>query len=88
MNQFSPTVSSAVNQLQGTFAAMGQSTAQAHASTIRYLMGQIQLHAVVQAIDDIFYVTSILAIVGAVLSLLLSGTRAKKGGKKETVIME
>ncbi|MCZ8516652.1 DHA2 family efflux MFS transporter permease subunit [Paenibacillus filicis] len=89
MNIFSPTVANGVNNLQTAFAASGQSTDQAYLLTLLYLNGQLQTRAVVQAMDDIFIVTSILAAVGAAISLLLR--RSKQGANKEknaSVIIE
>lgn len=89
MNTFSPSVANAVNALETTFSASGQPPVQAHLATLLYLNGQLQTQAVVQAMDDIFIVTSILAGVGAAISLLLS--RGKQSAKKEkhaSVMME
>jgi EmrB/QacA subfamily drug resistance transporter len=87
MNIFSPNVTDSVNHLQTAFAASGQSPDQAYLLTLLYLDGQLQTRAVVQAMDDIFIVTSILAAVGAVISLLLRRSKQRADKEKHTSVM-
>lgn len=78
MNMFSPTVANGMTQLQSSFQQAGQTAAQAKTSAVMTMYGQIQIHSIVQAMDDIFFIISIVALGGAVLSLFLRGTRHKR----------
>lgn len=72
-------VANFMQQIQGYGHLMGISGAKAKALAIEYLQGQVQLHSVVQAIDDVFYILTFVAVGAALLTFLL---RSKKKAVK------
>lgn len=87
LNIMSPNVTQTVNQLQAAFSAAGQPALQAKASSMAYLIGKIQVGATVQAMDDIFWVTSWLTVIGIVLAFFLKNTKPT-GGKEAPMMSE
>jgi DHA2 family multidrug resistance protein len=77
---FSTQANETLQQLQKIFVSMGQPLFQAKASALGFLTGQIQAHAMVQAMDDVFWVTMWMTIVIIVLAFFL-----KKGGNRNGV---
>jgi EmrB/QacA subfamily drug resistance transporter len=88
MNMFSGSVSHHVAGVQNTFVGMGQSAAQAHSSALSYIGGQIQLQSTVQAMDDVFYLTALLALISFALSFLLPKKQAGYAGAKGHAMAE
>jgi DHA2 family multidrug resistance protein len=74
---FSPQANLALKQLQNIFVSMGQSLDQAKTSALGILFAQIQVRSIVQAMDDVFWVTMWITIATIALAFLL-----KKGGRK------
>jgi DHA2 family multidrug resistance protein len=74
---FSPQANLALKQLQNIFVSMGQSLDQAKTSALGILFAQIQVRSMVQAMDDVFWVTMWITIATIALAFLL-----KKGGRK------
>lgn len=72
---FSPQANATLQQLQNMFVSMGQPLPKAKASALSLVAGQIQAHAMVQAMDDVFWVTMWITIAIIVLAFFL-----KKGG--------
>lgn len=87
LNMFSTNVANHFNQLQGQYLGMGQSAAQAKASALAFINGQVQIQATVNGLEDVFVVTAVLSVIAAILSLFLKNTKAK-GGPKAHVMGE
>ncbi|MCH5584405.1 DHA2 family efflux MFS transporter permease subunit [Shimazuella sp. AN120528] len=79
-NVFSGISQGIVSQIQHVYMGLGQSISQAKASALVYISGQIQVHSMVQAMDDVFYVSMWLALFALVISIFI--------GKKEEVKKE
>ncbi|MCZ8511979.1 DHA2 family efflux MFS transporter permease subunit [Paenibacillus filicis] len=75
MSMFNTTVVENMNRIQAQFAGMGQSTAQAKASALAFLSGQVQIHATIIALDDVFYVTAGVSLLAAVVSLFIKSNK-------------
>lgn len=60
-----------IQKVQGYGHLLGMSGTQAKALALSFLQGQLQLHSVVQAIDDVFYILTFVAIGAALLTFLL-----------------
>jgi EmrB/QacA subfamily drug resistance transporter len=80
LNMFSTNVMTNVQQITSHFTSLGQTAAQAQASTMTHIGTQVQMHAVILALDDVFYMTAVVSILAAVVSLLI---KAKKRGSGE-----
>jgi EmrB/QacA subfamily drug resistance transporter len=78
-NPYTASVQSSFAQLQAKYVELGQSAAQARQSAVAYLSGQVQLNATVIGMDDVFFMTAVLSIVGIVLSLFLKTTKRTGG---------
>lgn len=75
LSAFSPTVSQFLQKMQGLGQSMGMNAVQTKALATHYLQGQVQLHAIVQAIDDIFYILTFVSIGAALLTFLMRSKR-------------
>jgi EmrB/QacA subfamily drug resistance transporter len=82
LSVFSPTVTQFMQKMQAYGSHLGMSASQAKALAVKYFQGQVQIHSTVQAIDDIFYVLTFVAIGAAFLTFLLQSK--KKALDKET----
>ncbi|MDN4593544.1 DHA2 family efflux MFS transporter permease subunit [Polycladomyces subterraneus] len=81
---FSPQANETLQQLQNMFSAMGQPLFQAKASALGLLMGQIHAHAMVQAMDDVFWVTMWITIATIVLAFFLKN--GGNGAKRRSIM--
>lgn len=79
-NVFSGVSQGIVGQIQNMYMGLGQSFAEAKASALGYISAQIQVHSLVQAMDDVFYISMWLAIFALFISIFI--------GKKEEVKKE
>ncbi|TVY00290.1 DHA2 family efflux MFS transporter permease subunit [Paenibacillus cremeus] len=78
ISMFSTQVISNVNKLIAGYTSMGQSAADAQKSAMTYVYGQVQIHAIILALDDIFYVTAVVSVIAAVLCLFLKDKKREK----------
>ncbi|MDP4085487.1 MAG: DHA2 family efflux MFS transporter permease subunit [Bacillota bacterium] len=67
---FSQPVTQFMQKIQAYGHLKGMSVTQAKSLAIRFFQGQVQLHSIVQAIDDIFYVLTFVAIGAALITFL------------------
>jgi DHA2 family multidrug resistance protein len=81
LNMFSTAVADGFAKLQNQYIAMGQNALQAKTSALSYLSGQIQIQSFILGLEDVFFVTAVLAGVSAFLVLLLKGKPMQKGEK-------
>ncbi|MGA9175459.1 MAG: DHA2 family efflux MFS transporter permease subunit [Thermoactinomyces sp.] len=88
INLFSPTSQMAFNQIQQQFMAMGQTMTEAKQSAISYIMGQIQIHSMVQGMSDVFYVTVWLAVAALLLALFITEKRQNRSLRDEPSLSE
>ncbi|UUZ93793.1 DHA2 family efflux MFS transporter permease subunit [Paenibacillus sp. P25] len=87
MSMFNTTIMENVNRIQSQFAAMGQSAAQAHTSAISFVGTQVQIHATIIALDDVFYITAGISLVAALVSLFIKGGKRKGGDGAQVHVM-
>lgn len=90
VNWFNPGSLQVVKMLQGLFAQYGVSAGESQGGAIGVLYGFAQKQAVLQAIEDTFFVTFLIALGTVFLALLLKGKQPAKptGTGEKHVIME
>lgn len=75
---FSHPVTDFMSKMEAYGQSMGFSLMQSKKLAINMLYGKVQLASTVQAIDDIFYILTIVAIVATLLTFLLGGRKKEK----------
>lgn len=87
LSAYSVSVMDNFNRIVSKYLSFGQSPAQAQSSAMSEVAGQIQLHSTVLGMDDVFYISTLLAIFTMILSLFLSGTKKKSGDGPQAHMM-
>lgn len=88
LSWFNPGSLQLVKMLQGLFAQYGMSAADSQGSVIGLLFGVTQKQATMQAIEDTFFVTFMVAAVTVFLAFFLAGKKPVKTTGEKQVIME
>ena len=88
LSWFNPGSLQLVKMLQGLYAQYGMSAADSQGSVIGLLFGFTQKQATMQAIEDTFFVTFMVAAVTIFLALFLTGKKPVKTTGEKQVIMD
>jgi EmrB/QacA subfamily drug resistance transporter len=80
-NQFSSATQGIVQHIQNVYLSLAQSVTQAHASALEYISGQIQIHSLVQSMDDVFTISIWLALFALVMAFFIGEKQAVKKEK-------